>query len=237
MMRSAILAVTVLFSTCAGLARAADNELSDQEKKDGWVLMFDGKSVDGWVCGSKPMPAKQVVDGTLNTGKQGAYVSHFNRKFGDFHFACDFKFGPKTNSGIFLRIGKPGDGGIGRGFEVQVFDSFGKEKPTVHDCGALYELKAPSKNVVKPAGEWNHCEVVCQGSKVKVMLNGEWIIDADFDQWDKPNLNPDGSRHKFKWAFKDAPREGYIGLSDHGADCFYKNIKVKPLGEAGAAGK
>lgn len=210
-------------------ARAADNELTEQEKKDGWILMFDGKTTTGWLSGKTPMPAKQVVDGTLNTAKQGAYVAHFDRKFSDFHFACDYKFEAKCNSGIFLRISKPGDGGIGRGFEVQVFDSYGKDKPTRHDCGALYELQAPSKNMVKAPGEWNHCEVICQGSKVKVILNGEQVIDADLDQWDKPNLNPDGSKHKFKWAFKDAPREGYIGLSDHGHPCYYKNIKVKPL--------
>ncbi len=112
---------------------------------------------------------------------------------------------------------------------MQVFDSYGKDKPTVHDAGALYELKAPTKNMVKAPGEWNHCEVRCEGSKVKVWLNGEQVIDADFEDWKEPNKNPDGSKHKFKWAFKDAPREGYIGLSDHGHPCFYKNIKVKPL--------
>jgi hypothetical protein len=210
--------------------RAADNELTDQEKKDGWILMFDGKSVDKWLAGKRPMPAKQVQDGCINVNGQGAYVAHFDQKFTDFHFMCDFKFGPKLNSGIFLHISKPGDGGIGRGFEVQVYDSFGKQKVDFHDCGALYELKAPSKNAVKAPGEWNHIEVVCQGPSVKVQLNGEPIIDADFDQWDKPNLNPDGSKNKFKWAFKDQPREGYIGLQDHDhKDCFYKNLKVKPL--------
>jgi hypothetical protein len=230
MNRSFAVAALMLLATPL-FTRAADNALTEQEKKDGWILMFDGKSVDGWMCGTKPMPAKQVVDGTLNTAKQGAYVNHYDRKFGDFHFSCDYKFEKGCNSGIFLRIGKPGDGGIGRGFEVQVFDSFGKAKADVHDCGALYELKAPTKNMVKAPGEWNHCEVVCEGPKVKVLLNGEWVIDADFDQWDKPNLNPDGTKNKFKWAFKDAPREGYIGLSDHGHPCYYKNIKVRPLGK------
>ena len=211
---------------------AADNELTEQEKAQGWILMFDGKSTQGWKSGDKPMPAKQVQDGALNVAKQGAYVSHFDRKFSDFHFKCDYKFDKGCNSGIFLRISKPGDGGIGRGFEVQVFDSYGKKKqPDVHDCGALYELKAPTKNVVKAPGEWNHCEVRCEGSKVKVWLNGEEIIDADFADWTEPNKNPDGSKHKFKWAFKDAPREGYIGFSDHGHNCWYKNVKVLPLGE------
>jgi hypothetical protein len=214
----------------AFFAAAADNELTPQEKAEGWMLMFDGKTPAGWMCGDKPMADKQVQDGMLNVAKQGAYISHFNQKFGDFHFSCDYKFDKGCNSGIFLRVAKPGDSGIGRGFEVQVFDSYGKQKaPDVHDCGSLYELKAPTKNMIKPAGEWNHCEVRCEGSKVKVWLNGEQVIDADFNDWTQPNKNPDGSKHKFKWAFKDAPREGYIGLSDHGHNCWYKNIKIKKL--------
>jgi hypothetical protein len=222
-----LLAVIVLL---APLAWAADNELTEQEKKDGWILMFDGKTTEGWMCGTKPMPAKQVEDGTINIKDQGAYVSHYNQKFSDFHFACDYKFDKTTNSGLFFRIAKPGDGGIGRGWEIQVLDSYGK-KPTRFECGALYEFLAPAKQMVKPAGEWNHCEVIAKGPNVKVILNGEQVIEADMDQWDKPGLNPDGSKHKFKWALKDMPREGYIGLSFHDKDksCWYKNIKVKPL--------
>src|SRR3954469_9540233 len=97
----------------APLVRGADNELTDQEKKDGWILLFDGKSVDGWRCGDKPMPAKQVQGGTLTVLDQGAYVSPYARKFSDFHFACDYKFDKTTNSGLFFRIAKPNDPGIG----------------------------------------------------------------------------------------------------------------------------
>jgi hypothetical protein len=51
----------------------------------------------------------------------------------------------------------------------------------------------------------------------------------DVDQWTKPNLRPDGTQHKFDIAYKDHPRSGYIGLQDHGAPCWFKNIKIKPL--------
>jgi hypothetical protein len=190
----------ILLPLCAA---AADNELTEQEKADGWTLMFDGRTPAGWMCGDK--------------------------QFADFHFKCDFKFDKGCNSGIFLRVAKPGDAGIGRGFEVQVLDSHGKKKPDTEDCGALYLLMAPTKNVVKAAGEWNHCEIICQGPLVKVWLNDEQIIDANLDNWTQPNKNPDGTRHKFKWAFKDSPREGHIALSDHGHNCWYKNIMIKRL--------
>ncbi len=212
------------------LARAADNELTDQEKKDGWILMFDGKTAAGWMCGAKPMADKQVEEGALNVKDQGVYVSHYDKKLADFDFVCDFKFDKTTNTGLFFRISKPGDGGIGRGWEIQVKDDFGKE-PTRMDCGALYEFMAPTKQAVKKAGEWNHIEVIADGAKIKVILNGDAVLDADMDKWDKAGVNPDGSKNKFKWALKDMPREGYIGLSFHdkAKSAWYKNMKVKEI--------
>src|SRR5882724_11970177 len=115
-----------LLLVLAPVAWAANNELTDQEKKDGWILMFDGKSTAGWMEGPKPMDPKHAQDGTLNVLDQKVYVAHYDRKFSDFHFSCDYKFDKGTNSGLFFRIAKPGDGGIGRGFEIQVLDSYGK---------------------------------------------------------------------------------------------------------------
>ncbi|HSI36561.1 MAG TPA: DUF1080 domain-containing protein [Tepidisphaeraceae bacterium] len=211
-------------------ARAADNELTEQEKADGWILMFDGKTAKGWIAGKAPMPDKQVEDGTLNVKDQGAYVAHYEKPFKDFVFKCDFKLEKGVNSGLFFRIFKPGDGGIGRGWEIQVKDDAGKA-PTRMDCGALYEYMAPTKQAAKPAGEWNSIEVSAIGPKVTVTLNGEKVLDADLDQWTEPGKNPDGSKNKFKWALKDQPREGHIGLSFHdkGKSAWYRNIKVKEV--------
>ena len=64
---------------------------------------------------------------------------------------------------------------------------------------------------------------------IEVELNGEKITRMDTDEWPKPNLRPDGSRHKFDIAYKDHPRKGYIGLQDHGSPCWFKNIKIRPL--------
>ena len=82
---------------------------------------------------------------------------------------------------------------------------------------------------MKPVGEWNNVEVTCNRNIISVQLNGENVTRMDVDQFTQPNLRPDGSRHKFDIAYKDHPRKGYIGLQDHGADCWYKNIKLKPL--------
>jgi hypothetical protein len=151
------------------------------------------------------------------------------RKFADFVLACDFKVSPQCNSGIFVREGDPADP-VQTGLEIQLFDSAGKKKLGKHDSGAIYDALAPSKNAMKAAGEWNHIEITATGAKVRVVLNGEQVVDADLSQWTAPEKNPDGTKNKFKAALRDFPREGHIGLQDHLSDVWFKNLKIKLLG-------
>jgi hypothetical protein len=78
-------------------------------------------------------------------------------------------------------------------------------------------------------GEWNHIEIKCDKNLISIVLNGEPVNRMDLDQWTAPNRRPDGSEHKFDIAYKDHPRKGYIGLQDHGGNCWYRNIKLRPL--------
>ena len=96
-----------------------------------------------------------------------------------------------------------------------------------HTAVVLYDLVKPSKAMRKPTGEWNHIVITCDNNLIEVELNGEKVTRMDLDQWTKAYKRPDGTPHKFDIAFKDHPRLGYIGLQDHGANCWFKNIKVK----------
>jgi hypothetical protein len=212
---------------------ATDNELSVQEKADGWILLFDGKSLDGWMTSSETPSNTPVEDGCINPHGCGGYMMVHKERWGNFILACDFKISKGCNSGIFVRTSslKPRpnrDVGF-NGIEVQILDS-----PTAgyHDTGAIYDLVKPSKNAMKPVGEWNHIVVTCDKNRIEVELNGEKVTRMDLDEWTQPNRRPDGSEHKFDIAYKDHPRNGYIGLQDHGAPCWFKNIKIKPLHEA-----
>jgi len=144
--------------------------------------------------------------------------------------ALDYKISPKCNSGIFIRTyslkPRPGEDVGVNGIEVAIDDTKGAG---YHDPGALYDLAKPTKQMQKPAGEWNHIVITCDGNKIAVELNGEVVTRADLDEFVKPNVRPDGSAHKFDVAYKDHPRKGYIGLQDHGSPCWYKNIKLKVL--------
>ncbi len=151
------------------------------------------------------------------------------RKFGDFVLDLDFKVAPKANSGIFIRVGDPDDQG-GTGIEVQILDSWEAQTPGKGDCGAIYDCVAPSVKAYRPPGEWNRMTITAVGSRIYVVLNDKGIIDMDLDRWTTAGLNPDGTKNKFKTAFKDMPRYGYIEFQHYpGPPVWYRNIWIKPL--------
>lgn len=223
----AALALSLLILCVTQPSRAADNVLSPQEKQDGWVLLFDGKSPAGWVNKDKPLPAANVEDGAINPHKAGAYVTYYHEPFDNFVLSCDFKVSKGANSGIFIRTGDMADP-VQTGFEIQIFDSAGKP-PGKHSCGALYDAVAPSVEASKPAGEWNHIEITADRNLVKVALNGKQVVEADLDRWTEAGKNPDGSKNKFAKALRDFPRRGYVGLQDHNSPVWFRNIKLKRL--------
>jgi hypothetical protein len=211
---------------------ATDNELTEQERKDGWLLLFDGRTLDGWVTSSQKPSKRPIEDHCLNPHKCGGYMLIHEKEWGNFVLSLDFKMSKGCNSGVFVRTSpltpRPGKDVGFNGIEVAIDDTPGAG---YHDTGALYDLVKPTKNAMKPIGEWNHLVVTCDGPKLVVELNGESVTKADLDQFTEKNKRPDGTPHKFDIAYRDHPRKGYLGLQDHGQDCWYKNIKLKPLKE------
>jgi hypothetical protein len=218
-----------LMMTALLLAGAGDNELSEQEKKDGWVLLWNGKDSEGWTDGAgAALKPEALADGSINPAGVKGGMAYTKERYGNFVFACDFKVSKGCNSGVFFRTANLKDP-VQTGFEIQVFDSAGKEKVGKHDCGALYDIAAPTKNAAKPAGEWNHLEITANGPKVSVVLNGEKVVETDLDQGTEGGKSPDGTKNKFKTALKDFAREGHFGLQDHGHAVWYRNLKLKKL--------
>ncbi len=209
------------------IAWAADNELTAKEKSDGWKLLFDGKTLNGWKALGNP-EGWAVEDGAIACLVKGSAYLYTEEQFDDFVLSIDYKIAPRTNSGIFFRWSNLRDP-VHTGIEVQVLDSHGREKPGKHDDGAIYDIIAPSKNMSKPAGEWNHEVITSKDNLITVELNGEKICEMDLNQWTEAGKNPDGTRNKFRYAYKDLPRKGHIGLQDHGGRVWFKNIKIKPL--------
>ncbi len=183
----------------------------------GFVPMFNGKDLTGWQTTGNWLVEK---DGTVTLkprpGEKGwtrydAYLTT-KRTYRDFVLDLEFKFGRGGNSGVFLRVADP-KSQVSTGFEVQILDTHGKKKIGAHDCGGVIGTAAPSKNMVKPAGEWNRYTITCKGTKLKVVLNGEQIIDLDLS----------------KSGLKNRPPAGYIGFQDEAKPVWYRNVRIKEL--------
>jgi hypothetical protein len=228
--KKAILALTVFLSFTNSVARAGDNELTVDEKADGWILLFDGKTTDGWLDSKEQkVAATHVKDGALNPHPCNYMLIH-KEVYDNFRLSLDFKISPKCNSGVFIRTLplKPREGkDVGfNGIEVAIDDT---TTDGFHDTGALYDLVRPSKNAMKPPGEWNDLLITCDKNIIGIEVNGNEVTRTDLDQWTAINKRPDGTDHKFDVVYRDHPRKGYIGLQDHGSDVWYKNIKLLRL--------
>ena len=223
-------AFVLLLSLASALALpGADNELTDSERKDGWLLLFDGRTTEGWMNSDRTKPRTSVDDGSLNPHKAGHYMLVHTQKWESFVLSLDFKISKRCNSGIFVRTSsltpRP-DKDVGfNGIEIAIDDT---TSAGYHDTGAIYDLAKPRKNAMKPAGEWNRLEIRSDKNRIEVALNGDLVTVADLSLFTEPNKRPDGSAHKFDVAYRDHPWRGYIGLQDHGSPCWFKNIKLKP---------
>lgn len=226
-MKTMLCALLLLGPTAA---IAADNELTADEKAAGWLLLFNGKDLTGWTTSSGEQSKIPVQDGSINPHGAGGYMMIHERVWDNFALSLDFKISAKCNSGVFIRTfpltPRPGKDVGFNGIEVAIDDTKGAD---FHDTGALYDLVKPSRNAMKPVGEWNHLVITCDHAKIAIEVNGEVVTRMELDEWTRPNVRPDGTPHKFDVAYKDHPRKGYIGLQDHGANCWYKNIKLLPL--------
>jgi hypothetical protein len=208
------------------------NNLTAAERSAGWLLLFDGQTLTGWMNSDGTAPRTPVQEGALNPHKAGHYMLVHTQQWSNFVLTLDFKISPGCNSGIFVRTAslrvRPGKDVGFNGIEIAIDDTPGAG---YYDTGALYDLAMPTKNAMKPVGQWNHIEIRCDGSVIAVTLNGEAVTRADLDQFSEPNKRPDGTSHKFDIAYKDHPRRGYIGLQDHGSPCWFRNIKLRRLAQ------
>ena len=187
------------------------------------VALFDGTHLDHWTCKAGGWT---IEDGVLTRHPKAGYIWSV-QAFEDFVLELEFKVSKGCNSGLFFRSNPKNP--VQGGFEIQILDSHGKDRPGKHDCGALYDALPPAVNAARPAGEWNKTVLTCDGSKIKVELNGKVVIDTDIDAWDTANKNPDGSPNKFRTALKGLPRKGHIGLQDHGKPVWFRNVTLRPL--------
>lgn len=224
---------------------AGPNELTQAEVNDGWVLLFDGQTSDGWRGVNKTTfpTGWEVADGTLHCkgsgqGEAGANDGGdilYDKEFANFDLKMEWKISEGGNSGIFY-LGKEVEGWpiYKTAPEMQILDNerhpdalLGKDGN--RKAGSLYDLIPANPQNAKPAGEWNTIEILCYKGTVVHKQNGEIVLEYHLwtDDWKNlvagskfPELNPD-------WA--NVASSGFIAIQDHGDDVWFRNIKIKEL--------
>jgi len=219
------------------------NKLTKKEKKEGWVLLFNGKDFDGWrKCNGTAMPANwKIDDNAMNvfTGEgkkpgQGSDgdVVYGVKKFKNFELSIDWKAGKMANSGIFYNVREvPGKPVYYAAPEVQVLDNVDAtdNKIDSHLAGSLYDMLPADPKTVHPAGSWNTIVIRVKDGKVTHIQNGVEVCSYTLwtPEWDKMVQN---SKFKSFPGFTEGiAKEGFIGLQDHGYSVWFRNIKIREL--------
>jgi len=233
--------------------KVENNTLTAQEKADGWKLLWDGKSTDGWrsTKGDEfPTKSWKMDDGELTVVSSGNAESQAGGdiitrdRYSNFELVADFKITTGCNSGIKIFAqpnlspidkvtGKPTSVGSGIGLEYQILDDANHPDAKLgrdgdRRLGALYDLMPcdPTKPV-NPVGEWNQAHIISKGNHVEHWLNGRKILEYDRDS---AAFRDAVAKSKFKdipgfgeWA------DGHILLQEHGSVVSYRNVKLRVL--------
>ncbi|MDR2424856.1 MAG: DUF1080 domain-containing protein [Prevotellaceae bacterium] len=235
----------IMFVACETLPQE-DNQLSDKEKNDGWRLLFDGKTMNGWrriYTDAPPQGGWHIENGCLTVERdKGGESSNGGdlltvEQFGDFELTFDFNIAPGANSGIKYFVNEAiGDANSGYGFgpEYQIIDDnahpiFKTDNvPIGCKAGGLYELiEAPDTKKINPPGEWNTGKIISKNSRVEHWLNGKLMLNYVLGSDDFKAL-VQKSKFKDKEGYA-AVAQGNILIQDHGDKVRYKNIKIRKL--------
>ena len=202
---------------------AGSGELSEQEKAEGYVSLFNGRDLTGWTGSTKGYLAK---DGKiiLDPGLGGGNLYAVNQ-YGDFVLRFEFRLTPGANNGLAIRAPLSGDPAY-VGMEIQILDDTAAKYSNLRPYqyhGSIYGVVPAKRGYLKPIGEWNSEEVVARGRRISVKLNGTTIVDADIDEASKPKTIDERDHPGLK------RQEGHIGFCGHGDYVEFRNVRIKVL--------
>ncbi|GAB3888827.1 3-keto-disaccharide hydrolase [Spirosoma agri] len=247
-MKQLLLTGLLLTTLLAAETPQTPNTLTTKEKKDGWQLLFDGKTTSGWRGAYQdkfPQKGWDVSDGLLTIQQSDGSESQSygdiltTNEYGDFDLMFDFKLTEGANSGVkyFVVENYPKPKGSAFGLEFQVLDDDKHPDAKLgrngnRTVGSLYDLIPAKEKQAHPIGDWNTGRVVSKGKHVEHWLNGKKVVEYErgsdqfrelvaMSKYKTPDYNANGR-------FGEAPK-GHILLQDHGNKVSYRNIKIKTL--------
>lgn len=206
------------------LAGSETFQLNEEEKSDGYEVLFGGENLDQWIG--------NTTDYVIENGEiviypdRGGEGNLFTKKeYSDFEFRFEFKLTPGANNGLGIRSPLEGDAAY-VGMELQILDNTADIYKNLEEYqfhGSVYGIAAAKKGYLKPVGDWNYQEVRVVGDKIQVRLNDQLILDSDISE----------AREKGTKDGRDHPglkrSSGHIGFLGHGDVVFFRNIRIKEL--------
>jgi hypothetical protein len=247
MTKSTILLLFIILASCQNSTTGSMHSTNKAEAKisDEWISLFDGHSINGWHSYGKKTAgsAWKVENGAMHLDAASKKSSNAeggdlvtDEEYENFHLKLDWKIAPLGNSGIIFYVNEdPGHfpETYNSGPELQLLDNGTPTTPGnpdarfyTHRAGDLYDLLA-SREVVKPAGQWNSTEIIANKGKLDFYMNGQHTLSTTMwnDSWKQMIAIS---------KFKDMPgfgsfRKGRIALQDHGFDVWFRNIKIKRM--------
>ena len=200
--------------------------LSAAEIEEGYVSLFDGKTLDGWQGATEVFA---VETGMLVCKKHGRDDERTNqnlyttKQYDDFVLRFEFKLEPSANNGIAVRsplLGRPSLDGL----EIQILDDSADRYRNLQPHqyhGSIYLLAPAERGHLKPVGQWNKEEIMFNGRDAKITLNGEVVVDVNLDRLEYKDY-----LHRSKGRTR---QRGYIGLCGHSSRVEFRSIRVKEL--------
>ena len=209
-----------------GMLALASTSAMSAQLEPGFTSLFDGESLKGWKLMNPHGGGYGVSNGVLFCAKGGGGNLLTERDYGDFIFRFEFKLEDGSNNGVGIRTPLDGDAAY-LGMEIQILEEgaaergkWGKLRPAQYH-GSVYDVVPAKKGALKPPGEWNEQEITAKGRKIKVVVNGQTIVDTDLNEVSDPAVlmkHPGLMRSR-----------GHIGFLGHNDYLEFRNIRIKEL--------
>lgn len=231
-----ILIWAALFSlnSCSTAQKSELNTLTKSEIKEGWELLFDGKTIDNWkTFNGGEVTGWEIIEGILhNSGVGSDHGGDIitKKQFENFELYLEWKIAHESNSGVFFHVQEGITNAIYEsGPEYQLIDDKGwPTKLEDHQySGANYAMEAAQNAKVVDLDQWNTTRIMVKNPHVEHWLNGVKVVEYKLwsEEWKEQKENS-------KW--KDTPhygmsKTGHIGLQDHGGLTMFRNMKIREL--------
>jgi azurin len=232
----------ILFLGCGCSTMEQQNVLSDQDRKDGWALLFDGTTMNGWHLFNRgTIPSAWSVDsGRLICNPHAKDVKHgdlvTDKVYQDFDLRFEWKISRAGNSGLFINVQERPELAttFSTGPEYQLLDDRNVDpdylKNPTHKAAAIFGVVPNNTHSMPRSGEWNQSRILQQNGKVTFWLNDVQTVEVDLESAAWKNLAANSPLHKYPEF--GAAISGHLAVQDWTNGVAFRNMKIKELSPA-----